>query len=708
VVDIPGNHPPQASEDLVGEGLSERLLFLLSESEFATWDLDIKSGDVVVDERWADMLGYTLDELTPMTFEKFTSMVYPEDWERTSAYVTDQIGGAKVPFDFVFRMRHKDDSWRWIRSRGKITKHAPDGTPLLLTGINEDITDSRHRDLELVVSRQQLQSAQRIAGVGSWFLDLGTDEVTWSEELFRMQGLDPNEPPPPGTTHAQLFDTESWEHLSEALDAVRKEGIPYELELRMERQGKFYGWMLVRGEAVRDDAGTIVAIQGVALDISERKREESKLRRQAGLDPLTGLGNRGSMNQEMDHALAVASRRETWLGCLMVDIDDFKVINDTYGHAVGDAVLREAAHRLEETTRGSDSVFRPGGDEFLILLPDVPKAAIAEEVASRVLEVFHQPMVIDGREFVCTVSVGGSISDGSETVSELLREADSAMYEAKQQGRDRYVFFDYRQQLALVERLAQETQMREGVGTDQFTVHYQPIVDLNSGMIHGAEALLRWRQESGEVLEAKQFIQVAEETGLMRQLGAFSLREACRAGALWVGNGLRGVHVNISASQLSEPAFLEVLDDALTSSGLKPKFLCLEITESTLLREASTVRANIAGIHNLGVRLALDDFGTGYAALSYLTELPISSLKLDRMFVRSAAVNQSDARILKGSLVLARTLDLESIAEGIEAEEEFWQLRDLGCELGQGNYLSPPLDVEAFTSLLQRNSSLLA
>jgi diguanylate cyclase (GGDEF)-like protein/PAS domain S-box-containing protein len=693
--------------NFAGEGLSERLSFLLSESDFGTWDLEIKSGDVVIDERWAQMLGYTLAELEPITFEKFASMVHPEDWEHTQASVTEQIAGAGLPFNYVFRMQHKDGSWRWIRTRGKVTKYSPDGEPLLLTGINEDITDTRRRNLELLVSRQQLQSAQRIAGIGSWFLDLGTDAVTWSEELFLMQGLDPNEPAPPASTHAQLFDAESWERLAQALEAVRTMGTPYELELRMEREGKFYGWMLVRGEAVRDAQDEIIAIQGVALDISDRKQTESKLQRQATLDSLTGLGNRASMNQEIEHALGAATRRGSWVGCLMVDIDNFKGINDLYGHAVGDAVLREAASRLSETTRGSDSVFRPGGDEFLILLPNVRSAVIAEEVAGRILEVFRQPMVMDGKEIECTVSIGGSISDGSENVSELLREADSAMYAAKRQGRDDYVFFDHRQQLALVERLALETQMREGVDKNQFVVHYQPIVDLNSGKIRGAEALLRWHQPSGDVLDAKEFIRVAEETGLLRRLGAFSLREACHAAALWLDMGLREMHVNISASQLSEPTFLHILDNALTSAGLDPSSLCLEITESTLLREANVVRANITGIHERGVRLALDDFGTGYAALSYLMEFPITILKLDRIFVRSTVVSQSDYRVVKGSLVLARALELESIAEGVEDAEVMRQLRDLGCELGQGNYLSPPLDLEGFTALVRQAPSLV-
>jgi diguanylate cyclase (GGDEF)-like protein/PAS domain S-box-containing protein len=707
---IDGGNPRSAhiADNPVGEGLSERLLFLLSESDFGTWDLGVRTGEVVVDQRWAEIIGYTLAELEPMTFEKFASMVHPDDWERTQASVTEQISGSDVPFDFIFRMRHKQGSWRWIRSRGKITKSASNGDPLSLTGINEDITDARHRDLELVVSRQQLQSAQRIAGVGSWFLDLATDEVTWSEELYLMQDLDPNELPPPAATHAQLFDDESWERLSQALTAVREEGTPYELELRMERAGKFFGWMLVRGEAVRDSEGTIMGIQGVALDISDRKRTESSLQRQAAHDSLTGLGNRSAMNQEMENVLASALRRGAYVGCLMIDIDDFKFINDNFGHAVGDAVLREAANRLTETTRGSDSVFRLGGDEFIILLPNVATHIIAEEVAARILAACHEPMLIEGQLIHCTVSIGGAISDGTGSVSELLRDADNAMYAAKQQGRDKYVFFDQRQQMALVERLSQESQMREGIGTDQFIVHYQPIVDLNSGIILEAEALLRWCQPSGAILDAKDFMRVAEETGLMRELGAFSLREACMTGAGWVGKGLRGIHVNISSSQLAEPNFLNILDDALSSSGMDAHALCLEVTESTLLRETNIVRTNVKGIYERRVRLALDDFGTGYAALSYLSELPISALKIDRIFVRSAARGQSDSRVLKGSLVLAHALEMESIAEGIENQGELEQLRELGCQLGQGNYLSPPINAQDFTALLQSRNSFLS
>lgn len=261
-----------ATADTGAEGLSERLIFLLSDSKFGVFDIDINKRAVLIDDRWANMLGYNLDELSPMTFKKFNSLVHPEDIERAQAMLSDQFTGVTtLPYDTEVRLQHKDGSWRWIRSRGKVTKYSPDGKPLMLTGINEDITEERRRDLELHVSRQQLQAAQRIAGVGSWFLDLATDTVTWSKELYLMQGLDPHEPPPPATTHEQLFNAESWERLSAALTATRLEGTPYELELKMEREGKFFGWMLARGEAVFDSDGNIVGIQGVALDISDRE-----------------------------------------------------------------------------------------------------------------------------------------------------------------------------------------------------------------------------------------------------------------------------------------------------------------------------------------------------------------------------------------------------------------------------------------------------
>jgi diguanylate cyclase (GGDEF)-like protein/PAS domain S-box-containing protein len=692
--------PAQTVENLAGEGLTDRLAFLLSESAFGTWDLDVQNGGVVIDARWAEMLGYQLDELNPMSFEKFASMVHPEDFERTRAVVMQQIAGAQTPLDNEFRIRHKDGSWHWIRSRGRVTRFDDAGEPLLLTGINEDITKTRHRDLELLVSRQQLEAAQRIAGVGSWYLDLATDEVVWSEELYRMQGLNPGEPPPPASTHAQLFDAESWKQLGAALALTRSDGVPYELELRMEREGKFFGWMLVRGEAVRDAAGTIVAIQGVALDITERKRTESRLQQQAAVDPLTGLGNRGIMNQTIEQALADAGRNEGTVGCLIVDLDNFKIINDTYGHAVGDDVLREAARRLTETVRDSDAVFRPGGDEFVVLLPGVKDADVVEEVARRINDAFRAPVELAEAAFTCTASVGGALADGSSSTSDLLRDADNAMYSAKQQGRDSFAFFDDRQQLALVERLALETSLRESVGTDSFQVFYQPIRNLESWEIVGAEALLRWRRPSGELLDAKHFIHIAEEIGALRDVGAMSLHEACRVGSVWVELGVRSIYINVSSSQLSDASFLEVLDNALKDTGIDPSAVCVEITESTLMRDLGAIRSNIFGMHDRGVRIALDDFGTGYGALSYLSDLPISAIKLDRSFVRSSARNESDARVLKGSLVLAKALNLDFIAEGIESQLEVERLQELGCVLGHGYFLGHPVSAEDFTALL--------
>jgi diguanylate cyclase (GGDEF)-like protein/PAS domain S-box-containing protein len=701
VTEEQGGRPAQTVEHLVGEGLTDRLAFLLSENAFGTWDLDVQNGGVVIDSRWAAMLGYQLDELNPMSFEKFASMVHPEDLEHTQTLVTHQIAGAETPLDNEFRIRHKDGSWHWIRSRGRVTRFDESGKPLLLTGINEDITEARQRDLELLVSRQQLEAAQRIAGVGSWYLDLATDEVVWSEELYRMQGLNPHEPPPPASTHAQLFDAESWKKLGAAIGLTRSDGVPYELELRMERDGKFFGWMLARGEAVRDVDGTIVAIQGVALDITERKRTESRLQQQAAVDPLTGLGNRGLMNQTIEQALADAGRSDGAVGCLIVDLDNFKLINDTYGHAAGDEVLREAAHRLTETVRGSDAVFRPGGDEFVVLLPGVKDAEVIADVAGRINDAFRVPVELAGATFTCTASIGGALADGSSHASDLLRDADNAMYSAKQQGRDGFDFFDDRQQLALVERLALETSLRESVGTDSFQVFYQPIRHLETRKIIGAEALLRWRRPSGELLDAKHFIHIAEEIGTLRDVGAMSVYEACRFGSAWVERGVRSIYVNVASSQLADESFLEILDNALEDTGIDPNAVCVEVTESTLMRDLGAVRSNIFGIHDRGVRIALDDFGTGYAALSYLSDLPISIIKLDRSFVRSSARNESDARVLKGSVILAKALKLDFIAEGIESQLEVDRLQELGCDLGQGYFLGRPVSAEEFAVLLK-------
>jgi len=606
--------PGDTSSEPISE--LERLTFVLRSSQLALWDWDMQADEVVVDDAWLAMIGHTPATFGPPTFEKFRLLCHSGDLIGLEHAIEGHVAGKSAFYDHEFRMQHTDGQWRWIRARGQVVARSSDATPLRMTGTHEDVTERRQRDRELERSKHQLDAAQRLANVGSWYLDVETGEVSWTLELYRMLGYDPALPPPPGDTHGQLFSGESWDRLSAAIERTRTEGTPYELELEMERDGRHLGWMLARGEAVTDDNEAIVGVQGIALDITDRKRNDATLHRLASRDPLTGLVNRASLIEEIERTMQDVESGSTMAACLLVDLDNFKFINDSLGHDFGDLVLQSAARRLNRIARASDITARLGGDEFVILLRNLSDPEVADEVAQRVVSAFRAPFNVEGNELYLTASVGVSVTEPGRATSDLLRDADTAMYAAKEAGRDQVAAFNQRLRTSVTDRVRLERELRSAIDDGRLEAWFQPEVDLRTGRVTAGEALLRWRRPDGHVTSASEFIRISEETGLIRRIGSRMLIDACRAAMDWQAHDPVEVRVNTSIVQLSEPDFLSHLDRALAVTGLRPELLCLEFTETVLLRETSTVRANIHGISARGVSIAIDDFGTGYASLS--------------------------------------------------------------------------------------------
>jgi diguanylate cyclase (GGDEF)-like protein/PAS domain S-box-containing protein len=419
----------------------ERLRFVLDASQLALWDWDMLENKILIDYRWAEMLGLTLEEISPVTIEKFTELVHPNDRERVIGLVEVHSRG-EVPFyEAVFRLHHKSGNWVWVRGRGLIVSRLADGTPSRMTGVHDDITVERQRAIDLQVKSSQLEAAQRLGRIGSWYWDLASDNVSWTEELFRMQGFDPLEPIPPASRHAELFTKESWEILSQALKEVSQDGISYELELEMDNGKGPMGWMLARGEAVRDEFNEIVGVFGIAQDITARKHTEERLRTMAMQDDLSFLGNRSALNAFLDLALMRAKGKPLKVGCLMMDLDDFKTINDTYGHAVGDEVIQIAANRLARLTRKSDTAFRLSGDEFVIVLDSVKDEKAALNVADRIVKAFREPIKLENKTVYVSASVGVAFSEPEIARSELLKRADLALYQSKRDGKNTYTMY---------------------------------------------------------------------------------------------------------------------------------------------------------------------------------------------------------------------------------------------------------------------------
>ncbi len=447
------------------------------------------------------------------------------------------------------------------------------------------------------------------------------------------------------------------------------------------------------------------AVQGVVLngrDVTERKQFEDQLRHQALHDPLTRLPNRALFADRLEHALAGQARRGGCVGVLLVDLDDFKQVNDTAGHAVGDALLEAVAIRLPTLIRAVDTVARLGGDEFAVLAEALPDPQEATELAERIQRGLRQPLLVEDRELFVHASIGISIATEPGTPAEdLLRQADVAMYVAKSEGKNRHRHFDHAMHQAVVERMALQSELTRAIERYQLTLHYQPVVALDSGRLTGMEALVRWQHPERGLVPPGSFIPLAERAGLIVPLGRWVLQAACQQLRQWqqagLGNGL-DLAVNVSVRQLKEPGFVATVAEVLDQTGLEAGRLVLEITESLLMENIDAVLDVLHELRGLGVRLAIDDFGTGYSSLAYLVKLPVQVLKIDRSFITRLDHDPNNATLVRSILKLARDLRLQTVAEGIEQAHLAEELHRLGCDKGQGYYFSRPLraaDLEA-------------
>ena len=462
--------------------------------------------------------------------------------------------------------------------------------------------------------------------------------------------------------------------------------------------------------------GTMITLR----DVAERRLQETDLRRQTFRDQLTGLPNRGHFFDRVEYALERCLQTGDAIAVLYLDLDGFKHVNDSLGHAFGDRVLAVVGERLSWSLRGGDMVARLGGDEFAVLLEDATAPATAHAVAERIQASIATPISVDGRQVRVGASVGVASSDTlgrsdaavareplavAALADELVRNADVAMYEAKQSGRGGIATYEAAMRLATVLRLDTETALREAVDEHQFVVHYQPIVDLATGRVVAMEALARWRRPGVGLVAPSSFISIAEDTGLVRAMGAQLLRASCQAAATWPCSGSFDLTVNLSPRQIQDPLLVGIVERALVESGLDPRRLVFEITESLLLDDGALTLGRLDQIRAMGIRFAIDDFGTGYSSLSYLEQLPVEILKIDRAFVVDLATNPRRAALLRAIVAMASAFGLTTVAEGVETAQQLALVRDLGCDTAQGFLLASPTGAAEAAALLARDAS---
>src|SRR6202041_2961256 len=495
-------------------------------------------------------------------------------------------------------------------------------------------------------------------------------------------------------TVANLYDTASdWESL---LTKLKSEKSVTNYEMRFRRKNGDSAWAMLNVSLIDDDSG-IANIEGTLIDITERKLAEERVQSLAYYDALTGLPNRILLRDRLSKALSTARRQNHKVALLFLDLDRFKMVNDSLGHSVGDLLLQEIAERLKSVAREQDTIARLGGDEFLIVLTnikDIPGAAVAVE---RFMDAMTPEFVLQGHSFSISCSLGISIFPEHGADSEtLIKNADAAMYSSKEGGRNNFQFFTADMNAEAMKRLTLENGLRPALERQELFLVYQPQMDVVTGKITGLEALLRWQHPELGLVPPDQFIRIAENSGLIIPIGEWVLRAACSQARRWQDEGIPAVvvAVNVSAVQFRQPGFCELIKRVLEETGLAPQYLGLELTEGLLLADADVTFAVLQDLKAMGLSLAIDDFGTGYSGFSYLRHFWVSKLKIDRSFIRDVAVNPDDAAITAAIISMAKSLRLKAVAEGVENEAQMSFLRAHHCDEIQGYYFSRPLTAE--------------
>jgi diguanylate cyclase (GGDEF)-like protein len=559
--------------------------------------------------------------------------------------------------------------------------------------------------LERTAERQEmLAEAQEVAKLGSWEWHVPTGQVTWSDQLYAIVGVEPRSFTPSYESFFSRVHPEDRDVLAQEVHRAVQEGGQYARDFRVTISESDLRWVHGRGEVKAWDQGAPVVMAGTVQDITDRKRLEDDLLHQALHDSLTGLANQALFRNRVEHAMARAPRRRTGFAVLFLDLDNFKTVNDSLGHSAGDEVVVAVARRLEERLRNEDTTARLGGDEFAVLLEDLGTESHAGIVADRLIAALNEPFRPAGREFFVSASVGIAHHETGMTSDQLLRNADLAMYHAKTSGKGRAQVFEAGMHAAAVERLNLEADLRRALDAGQLSVHYQPIVVVGSGAISSVEALVRWQHPERGLLPPGTFVPLAEETGLIQELGRQVLNEACRQVRRWQLEHPRdpalAVSVNLSPGQLAGDSVVEDVRAALAVSEIRPSALVLEITEGSMKRDTGAAIEKLGALKALGVRLAVDDFGIGYASLIYLQHFPVDMVKIDRSFVASMGSGAGTASVPQAIVSLAQNLSLHTVAEGVETQGQLDMLARLGCDFAQGYHLARPLDPESLEQIL--------
>ena len=653
-----------------------------------------------VNPAFCQFLGYTRAELVNLSVFDIT---HPEDRGGTRTMFLEAAKGKRKAHHYQKRYLHKNGAVVWGLTTVAWVPDAA-GRASYCIALIQDITAQKEAECALRESEELYRSLVEN-------IDLGINLIGEDRRILKVNAASSRMIAKPAETLAGLECFREFEKRGQICahcpgTESMTTGKPAMVETEGIRADGSRFVARIRTFPVPDSDGRARKFVEVVEDITERKGYEEQLKHLATHDELTGLANRTLLLDRLEQSIHYARRSGRLVAVLLLDLDRFKVINDSLGHAFGDKVLSAVAHRLQQNVRAADTVARLGGDEFVILLAEVAEAEDVGLVATKILRKLGVPLTIGGREITVTASLGISLypRDGDDGGT-LVRNADIAMCRAKGDERSTFAFFSPEMKQRVLETLELENAMRQALEREEFCLHYQPKVDLVTGRIVGCEALVRWRHPQRGMISPDDFIPLAEETGLIVPLGAWVLREACRQVKDWHAEGLQelNVAVNLSARQFSKENLPQLVVEILQSVDLPSKFLELELTESMVMDDPIRAERTMRDLKRLGVGLSLDDFGTGYSSLNYLRRFPVDSLKIDRTFIRDVATDPSGGSVVNSVIDIAHNLGLTAIAEGVETQEQLAFLAGCGCDMFQGYLFSKPLPADDFILLLRAN-----
>ncbi len=671
----------------------ERLAAAQRIAHLGNWELNPLTGMFWGSEEMFRILGMAQDTQL-ISFENFLFNVYPLDRHLVATGLANAFKN-KTTCSFEFRLKRSDDALRVVRLQGHADAVVPGKIPRIL-GTLLDITEMRLVEDNI----RMLKEAVDCLPIGITLSDL-TGKIIYSN---------PAEAEIHGYTPEELVGKDIGQFAPQGqrnpfpAELLNQSGVLKRESINAKKSGEEFPVQLT-SIAVRNTDGRCLGIVTTCEDITGRKEAEKKIHRLAYYDPLTGLPNRGMFQDRLRQALALAHREDHKVCIVFLDLDNFKDVNDTYGHDFGDKILREVADRLAGSMRESDTLARLGGDEFVVILTSVVCLESTAAAVQRLLSVFSLPFDIDSRKIYSSASIGIALypDDGRDTES-LLKCADTAMYHAKNEGRSQYRFFSAEMNQKIMRRVSLENCLHQGLEKEEFFLNYQPQWDMKTSRMVGVEVLLRWQSADFGLMPPSEFIALTENTGLIFDLGQWVLRTACNQARNWSLAGHRGfkVAVNISGKQLKQPDFLEMVDSVLKESDIEPDVLEFEFTESVVMEQADKTIDTLKALKKMGIQLSIDNFGTGYSSLNYLKHFPIDRIKIDRSFVSDLDRSNDDATLVETIISMGHSLNRKVLAEGVENGNQLNLLAAFGCDEVQGFYLAMPMAAEDIARRIRR------